>query len=51
MSSNKILKTLNSNLLKIWVLHIFIYYPICGFLAENLQKGKLNFKDNLDPIH
>lgn len=49
MSSNKILKKTNSNLLKIWGLHIIIFYPICSFLAENLQKSTLNFKANIDP--
>ena len=35
-------------LLKIWTLHVFIYYPICSFLAENLQRDSLKFKENLN---
>ena len=49
MSSNKILKRLNSNLLKIWILHMFIYYPVCSFLAENLQRDCLKFEEKISP--
>ncbi len=49
MSSNKILKSFNSNLLKIWIIHIFIYYPICSFLEENLQRDSLKFEENISP--
>jgi hypothetical protein len=48
MLSNNILKKTYFNLLKIWGLHIIIFYPICSFLAENLQKGTLNFKESID---
>lgn len=49
MSSNKILKRLNSNLLKIWILHMIIYYPICSFLEENLKRDSLKFEETISP--
>ncbi len=48
MLSNNILKKTYFNLLKIWGLHIIIFYPICSFLEENLQRDSLKFEEKID---
>lgn len=49
MRSNKVLKKIDPKLLKIWGLHLLIFYPICSFLEDNLQVKRIIFKDNIDP--
>lgn len=45
----KNLKRIDSKLLKIWGLHILIFYPVCSFLEDNLEVHSLFFKQYIDP--
>lgn len=44
----KNLKRIDPKLLKIWGLHILIFYPVCSFLEDNLEVHRLFFKQNID---
>jgi hypothetical protein len=48
MLLNKKLKRTNLKLLKIWVLHMIIYYPICSFIGGNLERDSFKLQENLE---
>lgn len=49
MLLNKTSKIIDPKLLKIWGLHLLIFYPICSFLEDNLEVNTLDFKSHIDP--
>lgn len=49
MPLNNISKIIYSKLLKIWSLHLLIFYPICSFLEDNLEVHSFCLKSTIDP--